>query len=224
MHHFGYTSIRPILVRFDFWANDLRRSAYVPWIASLVVLPTPTFQTITVRCQQQTFLPGFNSPFLLRYPAYHRKLPPPQVFKPFCLFLMATAFLRRPSGPPLRLNPRYPDRGYLSVVQSWSHNNGISLEFQCKLIGPEHDPLWEVVPISKSSVLRRRRQLALISPSVMGEVHNNFRVCHMKKQYAKNQCAHLIADSGHCVRDASVDLRQHLLINLFRSFVVRRLP
>ncbi|KAF8604007.1 hypothetical protein BDV93DRAFT_606360 [Ceratobasidium sp. AG-I] len=91
-----------------------------------------------------------------------------------------TSFLSRPSGPPLELDPRHPERGYLSVVQSFFKNNNLPLEFDCKAVGPQHDPLWEVFPI------------------IMGEAHECFKVSHMKKQYAMNACAHFIAISGHC--------------------------
>lgn len=64
----------------------------------------------------------------------------------------------------------------------------------------------------------------LILFSVMGELHKDFRICHMKKQYAKNACAHLIADSGHCVRDTLVVLTWYLLTSWFCTFVVNRLP
>lgn len=112
---------------------------------------------------------------------------------------MSTAFFRRPEVQPLRLDLNQPERGYLSVVLSFFKNNNLEIEFHCELVGPQHDPLWEVVPTSKQLFPHWRGWLELITLSVMGEAHEMFKISHMKKKYAMNACAHLIADSGHCV-------------------------
>lgn len=64
----------------------------------------------------------------------------------------STAFLRRPKREPLELDPEYPFRRFLSVVKQWAKREEISLDFICEIRGPQHKPLWVVIPVSKLPV------------------------------------------------------------------------
>ncbi|KAG8745498.1 hypothetical protein FRC10_007845 [Ceratobasidium sp. 414] len=95
--------------------------------------------------------------------------------------MVQTAFTSRPGGHefprPTKTN------GYSSLVNCWHHNayRQQDVGYQFDKVGQEHKPEWEA------------------TPTILGEVHTQYRGRGLTKAKAQEASAEKIAKSGHCV-------------------------